>query len=89
MDHEIAHGLYFTNKKYKRSCDILVSEIKKKDYNSIRKALIKMGYTDDRKIIDDEIQAFFSTGLYKSFDNDNNRKYVKGFQNNFKEYYSK
>jgi hypothetical protein len=89
MDHEIAHGLYFTNKKYKKSCDLLVSEIKKKDYNSVRKALIKMGYVDDSKIIDDEIQAFFSTGLYKSFDNDNNRKYVKGFQNNFKEYYSK
>jgi hypothetical protein len=89
MNHEIAHGLYFTNKKYKKSCDSLISEIKKKDYNLTRKSLVKMGYADDTKIIDDEIQAFFSTGLYKSFDNDSTRRYAKKFEENFLAYYSK
>lgn len=83
MDHEIAHGMYFTNKKYKKSCDSLVSEMKKKDYNLVRKALIKMGYADDDKIIKDEIQAFFSTGLYSSFDNKETKKYTKEFSENF------
>jgi hypothetical protein len=87
MNHEIAHGLYFTNKRYKKSCDLLISEMKKRDYNLVKKALIKMGYADDSKIIDDEIQAFFSTGLYKSFDNEDTRKYTKKFSDNLADYY--
>ena len=83
MDHEIAHGLYFTNKKYKKSCDALIAEMKKKDYNLIKKSLIKMGYADDNKIISDEIQAILSTGLYSSFDTKEIRKYTGAFSDNF------
>lgn len=86
MDHEIAHGLYYTNRKYKKACDALISKISKKHYNFIKKALIKMGYVDDKKIIDDEIQAFMSTGLYKSFNGDDIKAYQKEFIENFKKY---
>ena len=79
MKHEIAHGLYFTDKKYKKSMDAVISEMKKSDFNFMKKALIKMGYADDNKIISDEIQAFMSTGLYKTFDTENIRSYQKGF----------
>ena len=84
MDHEIAHGLYFTNKEYKKSVKKLIEAIKPKHYDSLKKKLIKMGYADDKKIIDDEVQAFMSTGLYKTFDNDTFKKYEKEFIKNFK-----
>lgn len=89
MDHEIAHGLYYTNDEYKEKCDFLISKIKKSDYNGMKKQLIKIGYADDKKIIDDEIQAYMSTGLIKKFDTKSLKKYTKDFKSNFKNYASK
>jgi hypothetical protein len=86
MDHEIAHGLYYTNKEYRQNCDSLISEIKKKDYVKMKKDLIKIGYADDVKIIDDEIQAYMSTGLIDRFDVSSLKKYTKEFKKNFKNY---
>ena len=86
MKHEIAHGLYFTNKKYKKSMDAIISEMKKSDFNFMKKSLIKMGYADDSKIIADEIQAFMSTGLYTTFDNENTRSYQDSFQKVYLEF---
>jgi hypothetical protein len=86
MDHEISHGLYYTNKEYRKNCDSLISEIKKGDYNKMKKQLIKIGYADDSKIIDDEIQAYMSTGLISVFDTNSLKKYTKGFEKNFKSY---
>ena len=86
MDHEIAHGLYFTNKDYRKNANKLISEIKPKDYEKSKKILIKMGYVGDKKIIDDEIQAFMSTGLYNGLDIKQLKKYEKRFVDNFKKY---
>lgn len=66
MKHELAHGLYYTNKEYYNSCQLLINNMRKIDYESIKKKLIKMQYCPDKKIIDDEIQAYLSTGLYPS-----------------------
>jgi len=87
MHHEIAHGLYFTNKEYKKECNSLLDSMNKKDYNFLKKSLIKFGYADDNKIISDEIQAFLSTGIHKSFDTKDVRKYAKEFKFNFGSYY--
>jgi hypothetical protein len=57
--------------------------MKKKDYNLMKKSLIKMGYADDNEIISDEIQAILSTGLYSSFDTKEIRKYTGAFSDNF------
>lgn len=86
MDHEIAHGLYYTNNNYKKYCDYLISEIKPKHYEKLRKKLVKMGYVNEKKIIDDEIQAFMSTGLYNGLDTLELKKYEKEFINNFKKF---
>jgi hypothetical protein len=45
-----------------------------------------MGYADDKKIIDDEIQAFMSTGLYNGLDTIELKKYEKDFIKNFKNF---
>ncbi len=86
VDHEIAHGLYYTNKEYKKEVSKLINDIKPTHYDKLKKKLVKMGYVDDKKIIDDEIQAFMSTGLYNGLDTKELKKYEKQFVNNFKKY---
>jgi len=86
MDHEIAHGLYFTNNTYKKIVDVLIKNIKPTHYDKLKKKLIKMGYVNDKKIIDDEIQAFMSTGLYNGLDTKELKKYEKEFKSNFKKF---
>ena len=86
MNHEIAHGLYYTNHNYKKYCDYLISEIKPSHYEKLRKKLTKMGYIDDKKIIDDEIQAFMSTGLYNGLETKELKRYEKEFIKNFKSF---
>lgn len=87
LNHEIAHGLYYTNKKYKSEMDVLVSKMKKKHYNQIKKVLVDMGYVNDKVIIDDEIQAYLSTGLIKGFDDNEIKNYKKEFEDVLKNYY--
>lgn len=86
MDHEIAHGLYFTNKEYKKEVNKLIKNIKPSHYDKLKKKLIKMGYVDDKKIIDDEIQSFMSTGLYNKLDTKELKKYEKDFIKSFKKF---
>ena len=86
LDHEIAHGLYYTNKEYKKLVSGLIKNIKPIHYDKLKKKLIKMGYVDDKKIIDDEIQAFMSTGLYNGLDTKELKKYEQAFVENFKKF---
>jgi len=57
LDHEIAHGFYYLNKKYRRSMDAITTDLPDKD--SLTVALIKLGYSAD--LVDDEIQAYLAT----------------------------
>jgi predicted unusual protein kinase regulating ubiquinone biosynthesis (AarF/ABC1/UbiB family) len=86
MDHEIAHGLYFTNDEYRKSVTNLIKQIEPTHYEKLKKKLIKMGYVNDKEIIDDEINAFMSTGLYNGLDTKELKKYEKGFIKNFKKF---
>jgi hypothetical protein len=67
MDHEIAHGLYYTNPEYKLKVDEIIKTIPTKTYNYLKKELVKMGYVDIKSIIDDEIQAYLSTVPHSSW----------------------
>jgi hypothetical protein len=86
LNHEIAHGLYYTNKEYKKNVTNLVENIKQNHYEKLKKKLVKMGYVNDKKIIDDEIHAFMSTGLYNGLDTKELKIYEKGFKSNFKKF---
>jgi len=86
MDHEIAHGLYFTNKEYKKEITKLINKIRPPHYEKLKKKLIKMGYVDDKKIIDDEIHAFMSTGLYNGLDTKELKIYQNDFKKNFRNF---
>jgi hypothetical protein len=58
--HEICHGLYSTNKKYKELTDEVTDTIPLKDYMKFKSNLLKMGYTDG--VVNDEIQAYLNFG---------------------------
>ena len=82
-NHEVAHGLYFTNQEYKKNVKRLIKNIKSTHYEKLKKKLMKMGYVNDKKILDDEIQAFMSTGLYNGMDTKELKVYQKAFKQNF------
>jgi len=86
MSHEIAHGLYYTNLKYKVEMDYIINQIKKTEYINLGKHLIKAGYVNDKKIIDDEIQAFMSTGKYHKWSEIVYKKYSPEFIRVFKKF---
>jgi hypothetical protein len=86
LDHEIAHGLYFTNNEYRKLVNKLIRNIKPTHYDKLKNKLIKMGYVNDKKIIYDEIQAFMSTGLYNGLDTKELKQYEKSFIKNFKKF---
>ena len=86
MDHEIAHGLFYTNSDYRLKMELALYRVPQKTRDKIDKKLIKMGYVNDRKILNDEAQAFLSTGLYNGLDIKEIKKYEKEFIKIFKEF---
>lgn len=86
MNHEIAHGLYYTNLKYKVEMDYITNQLKKSEYIALGKHLIRAGYVNDKRIIDDEIQAFMSTDKYPKWSEIVYKKYSPEYVNVFKRY---
>lgn len=70
--HEIAHGLYFLNDEYKQKMLELNQSIDVDVVTELTLLLTDIGYCHE--VIDDEIQAYLSTGLHKSF------KKIKGIR---------
>lgn len=61
LDHEMAHGFWYTDPEYKSS---MLSLIKSSDPSAIKKlADIIINYGYNESVLNDEIQAYLSTGL--------------------------
>jgi hypothetical protein len=58
--HEVCHGLYYTDKEYKKRMDALTKGLPKKYYDTFKKNILEMGYA--AKVVDDEIQAYLQYG---------------------------
>ncbi len=86
INHEIAHGLYYTNLNYKVEMDYHIANLPIKDSMNLKNKLIKTGYVDDKKILDDEIQAYMSTGKLHSWSDTLYKKYSKDFISVFKKF---
>lgn len=65
LSHEIAHGLFFLNRGYKKEMVKLVKELPDSIRKNINEALKKLGYTP--KVYVDETQAYMATGLTEAF----------------------
>ncbi len=59
LNHEIAHGLYYTNPLYKAEMDAIITEMSPVAKAEWFKNLTTMGYHPS--VVDDEIQAYCST----------------------------
>ena len=59
FDHELAHGLYYTDIEYKNEMDAVTASLSEKSLSRLRKNLSKIGY--HRGVIKDEIQAYMAT----------------------------
>jgi len=72
LSHEIAHGFYYLNVDYRAAMDGIIGSIDDNTYARLAKVLLDKGYMDG--VIDDEMQAYFSTShmiqLTYDFDTD-------------------
>lgn len=59
IPHELAHGRFYTDKKYRKEMNELVNRIDGKIYERLCQYLTDLGYT--KEVFDDEIQAYLST----------------------------
>lgn len=62
--HEFCHGLYYTNKIYKKKMDELTKSLPSEYKKKISKNLKEIGYC--RSVIMDEIQAYMATEVNKT-----------------------
>lgn len=63
--HEIAHGFFYLNDKYRKEMINLVKNLTPSFRKSMNDGLSKLGYT--QKVFVDEIQAYMSTGMRDCF----------------------
>lgn len=60
IDHELCHGLFYLDRKYKKSALEILKKLNKSVYRKAEKALLEHGYC--KAVIPDELQAYFTTG---------------------------
>jgi hypothetical protein len=85
--HELAHALYYTDKIYKNSMDIITKSIGNKNLKALKCRLKEFGYCEE--VLMDEIQAYMSTEksnfLTKIVSVEENL--LRKYKNNFKKQY--
>ena len=65
VKHEIAHGMWFLNMDYRKFQQDNISKMNETARTKMAQVLVDMGYTNE--VIEDEIQAYMSTGLTSDF----------------------
>lgn len=83
FNHEICHGLYYTNNQYKQLVNEITLTIPTKNYSVFQKNLIDMGYTES--VVEDEIQAYLTTNWnYQRFRGGVSKQDCKELHNEYK-----
>jgi hypothetical protein len=59
--HELCHGLYYSDQKYKKEMDSITKSISKANYNKLKNNLKSKGYCSS--VLNDEIQAYMATEI--------------------------
>lgn len=84
ISHEIAHGLFSTNKKYRAKMKKLVKQLPSKTRKFIFKGLAKAGYHESVHV--DEAQAYLSNYLIDEVKRKDVKKHQKKFQKVLKKF---
>ena len=88
FQHEVAHGLYYTNKEYKELMDEITETIEWQDYLKFEKNLLDMGYT--AAVIPDEIQAYLTSGWeYAKFSKGVSKKKCKQLNKEYRKVFDR
>jgi hypothetical protein len=88
FQHEVAHGLYYTNKEYRELMDEITQTIPLEYYTKFRQNLLDMGYTES--VVDDEIQAYLSWGWdYAKFSKGVDKKFCKTINKEYQKVFNK
>ena len=87
LDHEIHHGMYYTDTSYKETMDRMINQMDPKDKEAIAKSIIETGYAES--VIMDEIGAYLTTGLIDGMENLGLEKYIDTFKKVFQEFFNK
>ncbi len=84
LKHEVAHGMYFTNISYRSRMDKLTRSLPKDTHDSLKNQIMDMGYNEI--VVNDEIQAYMSTGLFDTMEEIPNVKvYLPKYRRVFRE----
>jgi len=87
IEHELAHGLWFSSPKYKADQLINIDGLPEYIVEPLRQKISGMGYGSN--VIDDEIQAYLSTGIISPMNRIKDiKKYQIIFRNTFNKYAS-
>jgi len=87
IEHELAHGLWFSSPKYKADQLINIDGLPEYIIEPLRQKISVMGYGSN--VIDDEIQAYLSTGIISPMNRIKDiKKYQIIFRNTFNKYAS-
>ncbi len=83
--HEIVHGLYFVDGAYRQKVKKALSQL---NLGRLRRLLGSLsGYGYNKKVVDDEINAFLLTGLTKKMERLNLKRAIKTLKGVFKEHF--
>lgn len=87
LKHEIAHGFWYLNKDYKKEMKDLLKSLSKEDKSKFFKILKDMKYC--KEVLEDETQAYLSTGLVSELKDVVDKKMELKFKKVFNKYYIK
>ena len=87
LDHELAHGMWYTDTQYKSEMTKLLDTMDKKSVESIKRLISEIGYAES--VLSDEAQAYLSTGIYDEWMVDDIPSWTDKFKETFDRYKSK
>lgn len=85
LKHEIAHGLFYTLPEYEEEMLRLIEDLSPDVLDGLYQILLGDGYTSE--VLDDEVQAYISTGMDDSFSFYIEDKVKARFEEVFNRYY--
>lgn len=81
LDHELAHGFWYTDPEYKSSMFNLIKSCDQEPIKKLKDIIINYGYTES--VLPDEVQAYLSTGLASKMKGFGLEDYMTKFEENF------
>ena len=78
LSHEIAHGLYTTNKNYRNKIDKALEQVDKETLDNMKSIVADIGYGEDTLL--DEAHAYWATGLFTGMEIPSIEKYCYLFE---------